>query len=305
MRVLQANERRPLDLLAVGAGGRVAAASSAFGVRGDVDVWDAATGRLVTTLGLGVPDASRTCSLAFDADGVRLFVGRSQSIAVFDETPKHCAVFAATGTPHFALARGPRILVAESARGFARLSWRQLDAGTLFHEVWHAEGPAGSDYVAPAVSPDLTRVAAAIRPVGADRAAVHIRLAATGTILARCEGDPADPVKQLAFSADSNLLLVRIDGRAVKLFDAATGLPADELVHPGRPFVTGVAVHPDGTVACSRSSGVVCLWNVAKREVVRTLDWKLGRLVAVAFSPDGSTAAAGTEDGQVVVWDVD
>ena len=40
-------------------------------------------------------------------------------------------------------------------------------------------------------------------------------------------------------------------------------------------------------------------------ELVRTLDWKLGKLVSVAFAPDGSIGAAGTEDGKIVVWDVD
>jgi len=38
---------------------------------------------------------------------------------------------------------------------------------------------------------------------------------------------------------------------------------------------------------------------------VRAFDWKLGKLVSAAFGPDGSLAAGGTEDGQVVVWDVD
>ena len=66
-----------------------------------------------------------------------------------------------------------------------------------------------------------------------------------------------------------------------------------------------MAVHPGGTVACSRNNGTVCLWDLENGELVRTLDWKLGKLVSVAFSPDGSVGAAGTEDGQVVVWDVD
>jgi WD40 repeat protein len=89
------------------------------------------------------------------------------------------------------------------------------------------------------------------------------------------------------------------------VFDAATGQPAGELVHPGRNYVTGMAVHPSGTVACSRTNGTVCLWDLARGELVRTLDWKLGKLVSVAFAPDGAVGAAGTEDGRVVVWDVD
>ncbi|HEX4611078.1 MAG TPA: WD40 repeat domain-containing protein [Urbifossiella sp.] len=34
------------------------------------------------------------------------------------------------------------------------------------------------------------------------------------------------------------------------------------------------------------------------------LNWKVGPLTCIAFSPDGLLGAAGTDDGRVVVWDV-
>ena len=41
-------------------------------------------------------------------------------------------------------------------------------------------------------------------------------------------------------------------------------------------------------------------WQVADR-----FDWKMGKAVGVAFNPDGALAAAGTETGKIIVWDVD
>ena len=40
-------------------------------------------------------------------------------------------------------------------------------------------------------------------------------------------------------------------------------------------------------------------------EVVRQHEWKIGPLRSVCFAPDGLRCAAGSETGQVVVWDLD
>ena len=117
--------------------------------------------------------------------------------------------------------------------------------------------------------------------------------------------DPASPIQQLAFTADGTKLLARTDSNKVQLFDAATGASAGELAHRGRSYVRGMAVHPRGPVACARTDGTVTFWDVQTRQPMRALDWKAGRLASVAFAPDGSLAAAGTEDGKIVVWDVD
>jgi WD40 repeat protein len=139
---------------------------------------------------------------------------------------------------------------------------------------------------------------------GADRS-ISIRVSATGTncVDIRCESESS--VEELLFSADGSLLLSRTIGRRVLKFDVESGEAKGALVHPGRAFVTGMAVHPRGALACSRSNGSICFWDLRKSEPTRILDWKLGKLVSVAFSPDGSIGAAGTEDGQVIVWDVD
>lgn len=313
MRVLQAKTKRPLDLLAIGAGGHVAAASSAFGVRSEVEVWEIASGRRVHDLAGGNQDTS---SITFHPDGKRLFIGSERMLRVWDlSTNTVVDLGGRVVFPELVFdGKGARILLTYTR-------WDDEESGIIeYREVkqvelllassdwlWNVAGNVRTMYARPVVSPDGNRVAASMHNYSRDRVRnnVHIRKAATGQVDAEIEFGGANPLLQLAFSADSSKLLARSSGRVVKVFDPPTGQPVGELMHPGRPYVTGMAVHPNGTVACSRNNGAVCFWNLEKYELMRTLDWKLGKLVSVAFSPDGSLGAAGTEDGQVVVWDVD
>lgn len=69
---------------------------------------------------------------------------------------------------------------------------------------------------------------------------------------------------------------------------------------------TGAAFHPNGhLLALTSNDATVKLYDVATRTEVRALEWNAGRMRSVCFSPDGALAAAGTDKGQVIVWDVD
>lgn len=47
------------------------------------------------------------------------------------------------------------------------------------------------------------------------------------------------------------------------------------------------------------------IWDTATWEPARQFAWDIGRLRSVAFSPDGTLCAAGSDTGRVVVWDFD
>ena len=64
-------------------------------------------------------------------------------------------------------------------------------------------------------------------------------------------------------------------------------------VREGRSIDTSMAFTPDGRSLLSGSmDGTVCLWNVASGQAEGTYNWKIGRVNAVAISPDGMVAAA-------------
>lgn len=313
MRIIE-TEPRPLNLLEISSTGLVAAASSGFGVAGDVEVWEVGSGRFVQTL--FEPGGAAT-SVAFTPDGNCLLKSAGPyGVSIFEVNgwrPRlhHPEFDLRIRNATFALAAvGNPLLVIDrrdSAPGRVSCWWLEHDHDSAPQLLWqHMEhGELRSD--TPAISPYGTCAVVSRHGWATGRANLDLLLrdATTGKVRTTIPLDPSSPPWQLAFTADGSKLLARTDSRTVQLFDAVSGGAAGELVHPGRPFVTGIAIHPRGPVACARTNGTVTLWDAEKREQLRTLDWKAGKLVSVAFSPDGALAAAGTEDGKIVVWDVD
>jgi WD40 repeat protein len=67
------------------------------------------------------------------------------------------------------------------------------------------------------------------------------------------------------------------------------------------------AIHPNSKTMAVIHGGptLVKVYDLATCKQVHKWTWKLGALRSVAYSPDGTLGAAGSEDGRVVVWDVD
>ena len=62
---------------------------------------------------------------------------------------------------------------------------------------------------------------------------------------------------------------------------------------------------PADLIASTGTDGTVRFWTPGHGKEEKAYNWNIGRVTAVAFAPDGLTCAAGGENGQVVVWDVD
>jgi WD40 repeat protein len=71
-----------------------------------------------------------------------------------------------------------------------------------------------------------------------------------------------------------------------------------------KPFVA-VVPHPSGALLTVDDDRLVRVWDVPALKPYREIKWDVGKLHAVAVSPDGARAAVGSHTGKVLVWDWD
>ena len=73
-----------------------------------------------------------------------------------------------------------------------------------------------------------------------------------------------------------------------------------------RQHFTAATFHPSGRYLFATSNDTTAhIFDAVTWQRVARFTWKLGRLRAAAVSPDGVLAAAGGDNGEVIVWDVD
>ena len=139
--------------------------------------------------------------------------------------------------------------------------------------------------------------------------------------IATLSGHEDGRVYSVAFSPDGTTLASGSADKTVKLWNVETGEeiatlePEDENLTVG---VMSVAFSPDGTTIASAyrawTNGTVKLWGgtirkglwgAALGEEIATLRHEGWTVNSVAFSPDGTILASGSDDGTVRLWDVE
>lgn len=123
---------------------------------------------------------------------------------------------------------------------------------------------------------------------GAEEARTGVPMPFVHGLAARPDGSA------LAFFRGSSLYLWTVGGPVVK---ARTGT----LKH-----YRSACFHPDGRhLLAGNNDATARLIDTHSWRVVKQYTWAVGELCAVAVSPDGALAAAGSANGRVVVWDLD
>jgi WD40 repeat protein len=112
------------------------------------------------------------------------------------------------------------------------------------------------------------------------------------------------PGNDVAFDPEGKQIAVGIDWK-IRLFQSSTKLERGQLTgHKG--VVTSVVFHPREPLIISGSwDETIKLWNLGSMREEVTLIWGIGKIHKLAVAPDGSRFAAGSDRGQILVWDAE
>ncbi|KAH8795976.1 WD40-repeat-containing domain protein [Flagelloscypha sp. PMI_526] len=110
-------------------------------------------------------------------------------------------------------------------------------------------------------------------------------------------------VKSVAFSLDGTRIVSGSDDKCVRIWDAQSSLPLNEL-NGHRKLVNSVAFSPDGTRIVSGSKDKsVRIWDAQSGRQLNKLNGHRKHVNSVAFSSDGTLIVSGSNDSSVRIWD--
>lgn len=192
-------------------------------------------------------------------------------------------------------ADGARILTA-SADGTARI-WSGVPGARTAKVLDHGGRPLQFGRF----SPDGSRALTLATHYSEGLPAAVLWDATTGAVVADLAH--AGIVNTYDFSADGKYLVTAGDDTQVRVWNAATGVEV-RVLHGHLAPVWSAQFSRDGTrLLTAGADGRVRLWNAANGAVLQELaDPALGLAYTAVFSPDERQIAAGTQAGDVWIW---
>jgi len=267
---------------------------------GTVQLWDAATGRLIGTPFIG--GTGDVWSMAFSPDGNTLAIGGFDGmVRLWDVTihqPDGAPITTHTsGIDAMAFSPDGKTLATSSFGGTVRLwdvaTHKPIGAPFAGHggTVGVVAFSPGGTILATGNFDDTVRLwnVATRRPIGGPLTGHN------------------GPLRALAFSPDGKTLATGTDGGTVQLWNVTTRHPiGPPLTSDNGDTVLSVAFSPDSkTLAYGSLDGTVRLWDVATQQLIGApFIGDTGAVWSVAFSPDGNILATGSDDGTARLWDV-
>jgi WD40 repeat protein len=109
---------------------------------------------------------------------------------------------------------------------------------------------------------------------------------------------------RIKFSPES-LTFGTVSGGIVFVRSSSTGKDTLQVSPQPEGPIKEFAFSPDGRILATSVARVVRFFSVSDGRRLNSYNWSIGNVTALAFAPDGLTAAAGSDRGQIVIWDVD
>jgi WD40 repeat protein len=294
--------RAPVEELAFSHCGRWLAAAAGGG---GVHLWDA-TDPAAPPLRPIPDDTGYSGNLAFRRDGRLFFRDCFCRMRLYDPASGKLTEHGYAPSANMAVSPDSRRFVELGA--YFLLTWRIRVKGPPVPEL---SDETHRTHVRRAVfTADGARlVIAEERTVGTGRKkqitfGLTLRNARTGAVVRDLGALPEVPW-QLAVSADGARVFARWREIVSCWSVSEPGEGPREAPAPTRHALHELAVHPNGPLLTADAAGVVRVWEVPELRPEREFAWGLGRLAALAVSPDGTRAAAGSASGKVLVWDWD
>lgn len=194
---------------------------------------------------------------------------------------------------------------------FAPLSRWALSPDTeprKLRKIWGTgRGVRRSWQLAMAYSPDGELIATSFLVRAGERDESRLLFWDRRTARLRRELTPAvsqSPPFKIVYSPDGTVI-AGLFHAFIGVFDATTGATVATL-KPTKKHFRGLAFTPDASrLIAVNHDARVRVYDTATWAETTGYEWNIGRLTAVAVAPDGLRAAAGSDKGQVVVWDLE
>ena len=203
---------------------------------------------------------------------------------------------------------GSRVVSDHSFPESSLIAWKSVDGGGWEQEWSISKADLG--FHSTAVCPTGRRVATVAHcATGKNRWTtpfrIQLRSGISGRVESSCPYSHSNYPGQLLFSPCGERL-VGVHDMTIMIW------PVPELGEPklvrndSRQHFTTATFHPSGQyLFASSNDTTVHIFETNHWERVARFTWKLGRLRSIAVSPDGTLAAAGGDNGEVLVWDVE